>query len=751
MSGILKRSLGRTKLRSDLVRYHLVRALLSVVTFAGVMLLFPGNGGDSLLRMRVGQVAPRKIVAPVSFRVFKAQEQLDQEKRAAEDAVPAVVRLDSLAGEASLRRLDAFAAQVRAVVRDRVMSGPQRLEALSGLGQRFSPATLQVLASPRRGVAALDAARRTMERNYARGVLNSQDLRQVRRSPEAAVVADGAAERRQPSNRFLGEDDVVSEARLAGGQAGGEGSASAEAMAEVTRAFVAPNAGVDLRELKIRREEAAAGVGQFSASVLQDEKIVDAHERVTEETFVKLRSLDYALSQTRSVATPTLSGWWPRLSRALTTLLLLLVFVLYLKLYRPTVYRDTSLLALLAVITLFVLAVASLAVRVFYVSEYLIPTAVLPILVTLLFEHQLALFAGLLLCVLVASVADLGLPFVAVSAVGVLAAVASVARLQRRSDYYRVMAGVSVAYVLSVIALGLGSQGPGQGLITDVGWGVVNGVLSTAIAILVLPLLENLFHVTTDVTLLELTDLNRPMLRRLLLEAPGTHHHSVVVSQLADAAAKAIEAKDLLARVGSLYHDIGKIPRAEYFRENQGSARSPHDKLTPTMSALILASHVKEGLEMARKQRLPRALRPFIAEHHGTGLMAFFFHRALEQDGAADESLFRYPGPRPRSRESAIVMLADGVEAASRSLVEPTPSRIRGVVTRILDERARDGQLDDCGLTFRDLAQVREAFIPILTAVHHPRISYPTLEPREPRRREADAHRDRESLPRDQA
>ncbi|MBI5836265.1 MAG: HDIG domain-containing protein [Candidatus Eisenbacteria bacterium] len=748
MSGGLKAATGRWSPRSDIGRYHLVRALLSLATFAGVMLLFPGNGPNSLLRMRVGQVSPRKIVAPVSFRVFKSSEQLEAERRAAENAVPAVVSLDSAAADGALGRLAAYASQVRALGRTPGLTTEARAAALQNLGPRLSPASRQVLASPRLAAAVTETARRSLAESYAHGILNGQDLRQVRRAPEAAVLVPGQAERHQPSNRFMDEDDAVSEARVAGGQVWGEGSAAAEAVADVVRAFVSPNAAVDLRELESRRAEAAARVGQFTSSVLQDEKVIDAHERVTEETYLKLRSLDYALSQERPMSAPALAGWWPRLGRALTTLLLLVVFVLYLKLYRPTIYRDTSLLALLAVITLFVLAVASLAVRVFYISEYLIPTAVLPILVTLLFEHQLALFTGLLLCVLVASVADLGLPFVAVSAVSVLASVASVARLQRRSDFYRVMAGVSVAYVLSVTALGLGTQGPGQGLLTDIGWGVMNGVLSTAIAILVLPLLENLFGVTTDVTLLELTDLNRPMLRRLLLEAPGTHHHSVVVSQLADAAAKAIGAKDLLSRVGSLYHDIGKISRAEYFRENQGSSRSPHDKLAPTMSALILASHVKEGLEMARKHGLPRALRPFIAEHHGTGLMAFFYHKALEQEGSADEHLFRYPGPRPRSRETAIVMLADGVEAASRSLVEPTPSRIRGVVTRILDERARDGQLDDCGLTFRDLAQVREAFIPILTAVHHPRISYPVIEPR---RREGDAHRDRESLPRSEA
>lgn len=222
-----------------------------------------------------------------------------------------------------------------------------------------------------------------------------------------------------------------------------------------------------------------------------------------------------------------------------------------------------------------------------------------------------------------------------------------------------------------------------------------------------------------------------------MLEAPGTYHHSLVVGSLSEAGAAAIGGNPLLARVGAYYHDIGKIEKAEYYVENQSSARSRHEKLSPTMSCLIIEAHVREGAEIARREQLPKAILNAILEHHGTTLMSFFYHKAKQLDLNAEERDFRYPGPKPRSKETAVLMLADAVEAAARSLNEPTPSRIRGVVTRILDARVEDGQLDESPITFEDLAKVRESFIPILTALFHARVHYPGAPASEERRRPA--------------
>jgi putative nucleotidyltransferase with HDIG domain len=242
---------------------------------------------------------------------------------------------------------------------------------------------------------------------------------------------------------------------------------------------------------------------------------------------------------------------------------------------------------------------------------------------------------------------------------------------------------------------------------------------------LVLPLFEWGFGLASNLTLLELSDLNRPIFKRMVLEANGTYHHSMVVGLLSEAAAEAIDANPLLARVGAYYHDIGKIAKSGYFGENlKRGSRNPHERLTPTMSSLILESHVREGLEVAREIGLPKSVAAFIPEHQGTTLMQYFYVKALEMDPEVEERDYRYPGPIPQTKETAIVMLADAAEATVRSLDDQSPAKIRAVLSRTVEARIADGQLDDSGLTISDLARVREAFTHVLTGVHHSRVKY---------------------------
>jgi putative nucleotidyltransferase with HDIG domain len=243
----------------------------------------------------------------------------------------------------------------------------------------------------------------------------------------------------------------------------------------------------------------------------------------------------------------------------------------------------------------------------------------------------------------------------------------------------------------------------------------------------VVPVIEPVIGVCSDLTLLELSDLNHPLLQRMALEAQGTYHHSQVVGQLAEQAARAIDANTLLTRVGALFHDIGKMEKPEYYVENQSPGHNRHDDLSPSMSALVVAAHVKEGIELGRRWRLPRMVIDFIPEHHGTMVMEYFYHKALEADGGDTVKVddFRYPGPRPRSRETAVLMLADAVEAATRALVKPTPSRIKEMTRQIIDKRMLSGELDESGLSLSDIARIRDAFVPLLTGIHHARIAYP--------------------------
>lgn len=257
---------------------------------------------------------------------------------------------------------------------------------------------------------------------------------------------------------------------------------------------------------------------------------------------------------------------------------------------------------------------------------------------------------------------------------------------------------------------------------------LLNGLISSMIALGILPIFEYLFKTVTNISLLELADFNQPVLQRLIMEAPGTYHHSLIVGNLSEAACSAVGAHALLARIGAYYHDIGKLSKPEYFSENQNINESKHDALSPTISKMVIMNHVKEGEDLAKKYRLNTSLMDFIIQHHGTSLVFYFYRRALEnieEDEQIEEEGFRYPGPKPKTKETAVVLLADSVEAASRALKEPNPIKIEELVHKVINNKFIDGQLDECDLTLKDLEKISSVFIRILSGIYHSRTIYP--------------------------
>jgi putative nucleotidyltransferase with HDIG domain len=266
-------------------------------------------------------------------------------------------------------------------------------------------------------------------------------------------------------------------------------------------------------------------------------------------------------------------------------------------------------------------------------------------------------------------------------------------------------------------------------LLSDLVMGFLGGILASVLVLGVTPIIESLFSYTTDIKLLELANMDHPILKDLILQAPGTYHHSIIIGSLVEGAAKSIAANPLLARVSAYYHDIGKLKKPLYFIENVGGGENRHDHLTPTMSSLILISHVKDGVEMARENHLGERIGHIIQQHHGTSLTSFFYQKAKEKENPEMELMnemeFRYPGPKPQTKEAGIVMLADSVEAASRTLTDPTPSRIKNLVQEITSKIFLDGQMEECELTLKDLQKIQESFNRTLTAFFHQRIDYP--------------------------
>jgi hypothetical protein len=448
----------------------------------------------------------------------------------------------------------------------------------------------------------------------------------------------------------------------------------------------------------------------------------------------------------------------------LIALLFLATALVQLWINQPQTFSRTSRVLLVFGIILLQLAVTKLLLVICNSGHYRIlrpetaglvtPYAFAPLAFSVLLGRNHGLYAAVFVS-LFSSVlfGTIDAPLLVTSLISGFTAVSLTLQVRRRSRLVR--AGFGVGLAIWLLSLAFGLIGPislpsfGQNDWRMIGlqsaYAIGNGILTAMLVGGALPLLEQLFQITTDISWLEASDLNHPLLRRMTIEAPGTYHHSLVVANLAEAAAEAISANATLCRVCSYFHDVGKLVKPEYFTENMNFERNPHDDLAPTMSALIIIAHVKEGVDLALKHKLNHRIIDIIQEHHGTSLVYYFYQRALQhqEDARAGgkimnmreedipevrEESFRYPGPKPQSKESAIVSLADIVESASRSLSKPTPQKVEQLVNELIEERVADGQLDECELTLGDLRIIAERFRFTLTTMLHSRIAYPKSE-----------------------
>jgi putative nucleotidyltransferase with HDIG domain len=404
------------------------------------------------------------------------------------------------------------------------------------------------------------------------------------------------------------------------------------------------------------------------------------------------------------------------------------MFWLLLLFYRRETYAAWRELAFLASLFALVIVLSAIFARLFPGRPELLPAPFAAVIITVLYNGRLSVFAAATLAILIGG--QPGLPGYAIlwALAGGIGAALSVRVVRRRSEIYVAILGIALAEGVAAIAVGLRSGWSGRELLTSFVAGGVAAFGCAAVAMLLLPVAESLTGITTDFTLLELSDPSRPLLRRLATEAAGTYAHSVAMANVCEAACHAIGANGLLARVGCYYHDIGKLKAPQYFVENQIHGANHHDRLKPDESARIIRDHVHEGLALAEEAHLPAAVRAFIPEHHGTSRIDYFFDRAVGGRGAvsADDAAFRYPGPRPRSAETAIAMLADSTEAALRALDEPTPGRLREAIEHLVEHKVASGQLRDTPLTLRDLDRITEEFVRIMHGVYHNRVDYPS-------------------------
>jgi len=495
--------------------------------------------------------------------------------------------------------------------------------------------------------------------------------------------------------------------------------------ANVMSPLLTPNLIYDPVETR-KRVEAAKQSVNTDKEFLKGELIIGRSEKVTEQHALYLGQLEILLKN-QGVDDDGTQRVWRYIYRGLLVCVALGMFGWLAFVHFRDRLRILRLLITMTTVMAVYLAGAAFALDRPALGPLAVPVILLALFSTVLFKARVGYTLTLLGVTILAFLPDVEPANIFTWYILGMVSVVSFRRAQKRSQFYRTMLLLTFLSVTLIFLLGPESFGryEGPGHIYMVGMSAP--ILLVAFGLFLLPVIEPLVGVCSDLRLLELSDLNHPLLKRMALQAQGTYHHSQVVGQLAEHAARAIGANALLTRVGALFHDIGKMQKSEYYVENQRPEYNKHDELSPSMSALVIAAHVKDGMELGRKWRLPQMVIDFIPEHHGTMVMEYFYHKALEAEGNETVKVddFRYPGPKPRSRETAILMLADAVEAATRSLAKPTPSRIREITKQIIDKRMLSGEMDQSGLTLSDLADIREAFIPLLTGIHHSRIVYP--------------------------
>lgn len=411
-----------------------------------------------------------------------------------------------------------------------------------------------------------------------------------------------------------------------------------------------------------------------------------------------------------------------------TNLLLFGGMAIALRLFRPAVFASASSLGLLILLIAVTTSVAAIVARVQPGAPELVPIAMAGVVVSALYDRRLSLLVVVALAALIAGQPAYRTPWgLPVLLVGGVAAALAVRPVGRRDQSYLWMLIIAGATTLVLALTGIAEGSPRALIVASIARGLGATVACVIVAMLIMPLAERWTGRETHLTLLEWGDLNRPLLQRLSLEAPGTYAHTIAIANLAEAACRAIGANAVLVRVGAYYHDIGKLSKPQYFVENQPRGRNLHDKLKPQTSASIIRNHIRDGLELAEAERMPKSIQAFITEHHGTGTIAFFLEKARERDGVVgNASDFTYPGPVPQSAETAVVMLADGAEAATRALADPTPERIRDVIDLVIRQRIEQGQLRDAPLTLAQLTIVKAQFARVLGGMYHARVDYPT-------------------------
>ncbi len=745
-----------------LEKSRFIAVLIFVATVALIVLISFVGVSSSNLVVLPGQISSVRIVSGATFDYASAEKtRVSRDLRV--NRLPPVYRLEFEPLKHFQNQIRELFTQLEHIEHDYGRDTPERKKAIEDAVENFNVKgpyhitvedvlTLMGAGDAKARYSLIENGLLSLQEIYSEGVQDGHASGLAGKAGDMMVFQitkpNGEVSRRPVQTM----EDALTFLRI-NLTADGNGREVSNALFRIFRYGLVPNVSFDPDATNRVRAQVESDIKPIEEHVEKGQTIIEPNSRVTSEQYEMLeahRKYIHEHGQGRVDEGLALFG------RILLVLGMVVASACYIRLEDPETLRSNGRLALLASVVIVNLALVRVTYWLgdlpYFVSNtaaasllpYVAPTAIAPLILAILIDAGSAIFMALLISIFTSIIYGNRLDLLVLTFVASMVGIFSCRNVRKRGRVVRAAALGGVTVAVFALLMGFVDKLAGIMVVKQMAAGLGTGFLTGVIVVGVLPVLEGLFKRTTDITLLELTDYNHPLLRLMQLEAPGTYHHSLVVAQLAENAANAIGANPLLARVCALFHDIGKTKKPEYFTENQRDRANPHDENNPSLSALIIKAHVKDGVDLAFKHRLPRSVIDVIQQHHGTTLIRFFFQRALNESRQGSgpgfprpidpqakvcETTYRYDGPKPQFKESAIIQLADGVEAASRSLRKITPQHLGELIDQIFRERIEDGQLDEAPITFEEMSKIKSSFTFTLLNMLHSRIGYAPEEP----------------------
>ncbi len=736
-----------------------IKVLIISTIIILIILMIPSEE-SFLSSYKVGEITRAPIIAPYDFDVLRPQSEIDKERKEAIKNVPAVFDKNNVRPPVQEKNINQFfdlTILLRKIYNNLTLNKERKEQ------YKYSPNKLQKINNEiETGKIAFEKIIKKFKDQYVIDIINSPfnelfkptdnktiNLETINnelitvasflyksgivdipkdsiRSIQIAISESGEENILQKENIYDRNGSVEIASQKIYSKFNNFSHNKKQLISQLSKLFISPNLIYDKERTEKRQKDVLGRIPLVDEKILKNEKIVGANTRITEDIFRKLKSLN----KVESVKHVNSTGIKHFISSAGDFFIISIIyslFIIFLFNYRKNILKDNKLFTLIVLCQIIVILFGFLITKIPFITIVFFPVIISAMLVTIFFDERVAIFSSIIILLLMSFVFGNHFKFLIIHLLPAIIAIITVRNLRNRDQIFRPIGWVSLGYIITVTSTYFISIYSYFDLFTEIAFSIGNVLLSVLITYGLVNLFEKMFDITTDITLLELSDLTHPILKELSLKAPGTFNHSITVGMLAESAAEEVGANNLLTRVGAYYHDIGKIPKAEYFTENQDDGKNKLNLLKPRMAAKVIINHVKTGLEIAQKYKLPQKIKDFITTHHGTMTVAYFYNKAQNNDDSKeiDESDFKYNGPKPFTKETGIVMIVEAIEAAERSLKNPTHLDIESICNKIIQQRLNEHELENCPLTFADLTKIKKAVLPKLNSMYHKRIAYP--------------------------